>query len=81
MQNNSQPNSREGTKNVLESANRHATVKRVVLTSSIAAIFGDNADIALTMAGIFTENDWNKTSSVEHQPYAYSKTIAEEDVI
>ena len=70
---------REGTSNVLESANRTATVKRVVLTSSVVAIYGDNADIALAPGGVFTETEWNKTSSSAHQPYAYSKTIAEEE--
>lgn len=68
---------REGTKNVLESANRTASVKRVVLTSSIAALFGDNADKKLTSTAIFSEEDWNTTSNIEHQPYAYSKTVAE----
>jgi len=70
---------REGTSNVLESANRTATVKRVVLTSSVVAIYGDNADIALAPGEVFTETEWNKTSSSAHQPYAYSKTIAEEE--
>lgn len=70
---------KEGTKNVLESAKRNPTVKRIVLTSSVAAIYGDTADIALTPAGIFTEKEWNKTSSAEHQPYSYSKTIAESE--
>ena len=70
---------REGTRNVLESAKRNLTVKRVVLTSSVAAIYGDNADIELTPAGIFTEKEWNTTSSAEHQPYPYSKTIAEKE--
>lgn len=70
---------REGTRNVLESARRNPMVKRVVLTSSIVAIYGDNADVALTPEGIFTEKDWNITSSAEHQPYPYSKTIAEKE--
>ena len=38
---------REGTRNVLDAANRTASVKRVVLTSSVAAIMGDAADIAV----------------------------------
>jgi len=70
---------REGTQNVLGSANKTSTVKRVVLTSSIAAIYGDNADIKLTSSGVFTEQDWNTTSNLEHQPYAYSKTVAEKE--
>ena len=70
---------REGTRNVLESAKRNPTVKRVVLTSSVAAIYGDNADIAMTLAGTFTEKEWNITSSAEHQPYSFSKAIAEKE--
>jgi len=68
-----------GTRNVLESANRTPSVKRVVLTSSCAAIYGDNADLALTANGVFTEEDWNQTSSLAHQPYSYSKTVAEKE--
>jgi nucleoside-diphosphate-sugar epimerase len=70
---------KDGTRNVLESAKRTPTVKRVVLTSSVVAIYGDNADITLTPGGVFTEKEWNTTSSVEHQPYPYSKTIAEKE--
>ncbi|MEJ2723790.1 MAG: NAD-dependent epimerase/dehydratase family protein [Deltaproteobacteria bacterium] len=70
---------KEGTRNVLQSAKTNPTVKRVVLTSSVVAIYGDNADIALTPGGVFTEKEWNVTSSSEHQPYSYSKTIAEKE--
>lgn len=68
---------RAGTENVLESALRNRTVKRVVLTSSVAAIFGDNADIRSAPGKIFSEQTWNRTSSSQHNPYAYSKTVAE----
>ena len=33
-----------GTRNVLEAANRNKSTKRVVLTSSVVAIFGDPAE-------------------------------------
>ncbi|MDW7774047.1 MAG: aldehyde reductase [Desulfobulbaceae bacterium] len=69
----------EGTRNVLESAKRGPTVKRVVLTSSVVAMYGDNADITATPGGVFTEKEWNMTSSAAHQPYPYSKTIAEKE--
>lgn len=36
---------KEGTRNILETAKRTPSIKRVVLTSSVVAIFGDNADI------------------------------------
>lgn len=68
-----------GTRNVLEEAGRTPSVKRVVLTSSCAAIYGDNADLEATPNGIFTEEVWNTSSSVEHQPYSYSKTLAERE--
>lgn len=69
----------KGTRNVLESANRTDTVKRVVVTSSCAAIYGDNIDLELTDNGVFTEEDWNLTSSKDHQPYSYSKVLAEKE--
>ena len=54
-------------------------MKRVVVTSSCAAIYGDNADMQETKGGKFTEDNWNETSSLEHQPYSYSKTLAERE--
>jgi nucleoside-diphosphate-sugar epimerase len=65
----------DGTRNVLNSVNATPSVKRVVLTSSVVAIHGDNID--MKGRGAFTEEDWNTTSSVDHQPYPYSKTVAE----
>ena len=69
---------KDGTINVLNSVNQTPSVKRVILTSSCASIYGDNIDINLTKNGIFTEEYWNNTSSQEHNPYSYSKTVAEE---
>lgn len=68
-----------GTGNVLEEANRRESVRRVVLTSSCAAIYSDNADIAKAPGGVLTEDVWNTTSSLTHQPYSYSKTVAERE--
>lgn len=68
-----------GTRNVLEQANSSDSVKRVVVTSSCAAIYGDNADMSETSGGVFTEEDWNTSSSAKHQPYSYSKTLAEKE--
>lgn len=69
----------EGTRNVLEAVNRHDSVRRVVLTSSVAAIYGDNVDLARAGKAAFDENDWNTTSSVDHNPYQYSKVAAERE--
>ncbi len=66
-----------GTKNVLEAANRTETVTRVVLTSSCAAIYGDNADVAKAPGGRLNESVWNTSSSLAHNAYSYSKMLAE----
>lgn len=68
-----------GTRNVLEEANRTPSVQRVVLTSSCAAIYGDNADVANAPGGVLTEDIWNTTSSLKHQAYSFSKTVAEKE--
>ncbi len=57
----------EGTRNVLNAANRCETLKRVVLTSSVASVYGDGTDMKGKSA--FTEADWNTSSSVNHNPY------------
>jgi len=69
----------EGTRNVLESVNRIESVRRVVLTSSIASVIGDNIDLKDAPGGILTEAQWNTTSSVNHNPYQYSKVAAERE--
>jgi len=66
-----------GTKNVLETANQTPSVKRVVVTSSCAAIYTDAIDVQNSPKGILTEEVWNTTASLNYQPYSYSKTLAE----
>ena len=69
----------KGTKNVLNAATKSGSVKRVVVTSSCAAIYGDAKDILSMPNQIMTERQWNTTSSLDHQPYSYSKTMAEKE--
>jgi len=64
----------DGTANVLNQATATPSVQRVVLTSSVLAVYGDATE---SEGRPLTEADWNETSSAEHQPYAYSKTVAE----
>jgi dihydroflavonol-4-reductase len=66
-----------GTQHVLQEVNRNPAVKRVVLTSCCAAIYGDNRDLAAKDSGELTEEDWNTTSTLKHQPHSYAKTLAE----
>lgn len=69
----------EGTRNVLDAVNRCPSVKRVVLTSSVAAIYGDTVDLQSIPGGAFTEDHWNTTSSESNQAYSYSKVVAEKE--
>lgn len=63
---------RDGALRVLRAA-RDAGVKRVVLTSSFAAIgYGHHGQ-----AGVYTEADWSDPQDPDVQPYQKSKTLAE----
>ncbi|KUL30676.1 SDR family oxidoreductase [Chlorobium limicola] len=62
----------EGTSAVMEAALKTSGLKRLVLTSSVAAIT-DEPD----SSKVFTEHDWNTRSSLQRHPYHYSKTLAE----
>ncbi len=66
-----------GTENVLKEANRVPTVKRVVVTSSCAAIYTDASECKDAPNGELNETIWNSTASIDYQPYSYSKTLAE----
>ena len=68
-----------GTKNVLDSATASGTVKRIILTSSIAAIMGDAADAEIIPDKVFNEDHWNDSSSLTYNAYSYSKTLAEKE--
>jgi dihydroflavonol-4-reductase len=69
----------KGTRNVLESANRTESVKRVVVTSSCVSIYGDAIDTLAYPNQEMTEENWNTTSTLDHQPYAFSKVEAEKE--
>lgn len=66
----------EGTENVLNSVNKTPTVRRVVLTSSTAAVFTDPHERGKDH--VFTEADWNITARPNKFPYFYSKVKAEQ---
>jgi len=69
----------KGTRNVLNAANNSGTVKKVVLTSSVAAIHGDNVEMKEQNLAEFSEEQWNISSTPKHQPYSYSKVTAEKE--
>jgi dihydroflavonol-4-reductase len=61
-----------GTRNVLDACSRAGTVRRVVVTSSMAAITDEPESDR-----VLDESDWNEKSSLDRNPYYYSKTLAE----
>ncbi len=63
---------KKGTLNVLKACVKAGSVKKVVLTSSVVAIFDGPSP-----GHVYTEKDWNETSSLTRNPYYYSKTMAE----
>lgn len=69
-----------GTQHVLDAVEKCETVKLVVLTSSVAAIFGDNADVLQMRNKTLSAVYYNTTSSVHHNSYPYSKVVAEKEV-
>ncbi len=66
-----------GTRNLLDAVNRSNSVKRVILTSSIAAIYGDNVEMRDKGLKSLDETIWNESSSLTHNAYSFSKTEAE----
>ena len=66
-----------GTDNVLGSVERTETVRRVVMTSTIGAIFGDYADVREMKNNTVAEAYFNTSSNVRNNPYHYSKVLAE----
>lgn len=62
----------KGTVNVLAACARVPSVKKVIMTSCIWAL-SDEFD----NAKVYNELDWNSTSSMTRNPYAYAKTCAE----
>lgn len=63
---------REGALRVLRAA-RDAEVKRVVMTSSFAAVGYGHAEQSV----LFTEKDWTDVNGEDVSPYVKSKTLAE----
>jgi nucleoside-diphosphate-sugar epimerase len=62
----------KGTENVLNSALKSASVKTIVVTSSVAAVRNNKTNFPH-----YTEEDWNTVATIESQPYPYSKVMAE----
>lgn len=64
----------QGTQNVFAAIAKAGTVKKVALTSSIAAVM----DVAPRPGHTYTEEDWVGDATVDKSPYPLSKRLAEE---
>ncbi len=69
----------QGTRNVLSSVARTPSVRRVVLTSTVGAIFGDYIDVLSMDGQRLSERYVNTTSTLDNNPYHYAKTRAEQE--
>lgn len=57
----------QGTRNVLASVAKHKnTVKRTVITSSVAAVHGGKSKVPPRNGALYTEEDFNKSSTVDN---------------
>lgn len=65
----------DGTRNVLRAAASVGGVRKVVVTSSFAAVQCSKARRDDDF--VHTETDWNDEASLKSSPYAYSKLVAE----
>ncbi|MER5717916.1 NAD-dependent epimerase/dehydratase family protein [Streptomyces sp. NPDC002132] len=66
-----------GTRNVLAGVERTESVRRLVFTSTVGAVFGDYADVLKMDGRVLSEKYVNTTSTVTRNPYHYAKTVAE----
>lgn len=69
----------QGTRNVLASVNRTPSIHRVVVTSTVGAIFGDYIDVMSMKDQILSETYFNTSSNIENNPYHYAKVMAERE--
>jgi nucleoside-diphosphate-sugar epimerase len=70
----------KGTLSVMKSASEVSTVNRLVLTSSCYSIAIDGTDtqeVFKKTSKKCNEESWNTSASVDYNPYAYSKVLAE----
>lgn len=66
-----------GTQNVLDAVNTVPSVRRVVMTSTVGAIFGDYSDVLQMKDQVLTEEYFNTSSTLANGPYHYAKVRAE----
>jgi nucleoside-diphosphate-sugar epimerase len=68
-----------GTQNVLASVEKTQSVTRVVMTSTVGAIFGDYIDVLAMKDQTLSEAYFNTSSTIENNPYHYAKVEAEKE--
>lgn len=67
----------EGTRNLLGSVEKTPSVRRVVLTSSVVALYDNAREVNESGAALVRTADINRRCTLESNPYAYAKTRAE----
>ncbi|KAL9658410.1 hypothetical protein ABK040_015729 [Willaertia magna] len=68
----------KGTRNLLNGIELNIPkIKKFIIVSSTGALIGFQDKI---VGKLYTEEDWNVKSTISHNPFAYSKTMAEKEV-
>jgi hypothetical protein len=68
----------KGGKNISERSNQTSSVKRVVLTISIAVARVDCLEAYNAPDHVLNEDYWNKRATLDYYPYGLSKTVAKQ---
>jgi nucleoside-diphosphate-sugar epimerase len=68
-----------GTRNVLSAVSKTPSVSRVVMTSTVGAIFGDYIDVRQMKDETLAEAYFNTSSTLETYPYHFAKVEAEKE--
>lgn len=66
----------EGTRTILHYCQNVPSVKKLIFTSCMCAITDE-----FVFNRKYSEQDWNETASLTSNPYSYSKTTAESEVV
>lgn len=69
----------QGTRNVLGAVQRTLSVQRVIMTSTVGAIFGNYADVLQMKNQTLSEAYFNESSTLDNNPYHFAKVEAEKE--
>ena len=67
------------TQNILDTIQKYETIRLIILTLSVAAIFSDNIDILGIKNKTLSSEYFNTSSSITYNAYLFSKVITKKE--